>query len=149
MNKIISVLSILIILSCRNDDKTDNIQSEATMIGKWSFQKVDIVKSSNMQTQTTENSDCDKKTIHEFTKTKNISTFYGTINSVCQITGEVNSRNYTFEKSSMKFWYENEKDFPYYITKLTQTDLVFEDRTQDLDGDNKLDTVRRYFTKID
>ncbi len=148
VKKIIFILSILTIFSCRNDDKIDNVQADATMTGKWSFQKVDIVKSSNGQTQTTENSDCDKKTIQEFTQTKNISTFYGIINSVCQVTGEVNSRNYTFEKSSMKFWYENEKDYPYYITKLTQSDLIFEDRTQDIDGDNKLDIVRRYFSKI-
>lgn len=48
----------------------------------------------------------------------------------------------------MKFWYENEQNFPYYITKLNQTELVFEDRTQDIDGDNKTDIIRRYFTKL-
>ena len=48
----------------------------------------------------------------------------------------------------MMFWYDNEKDYPYDIIKLTQTDLVFIDRTQDIDGDNKLDVVRKYFTKI-
>lgn len=48
----------------------------------------------------------------------------------------------------MKFWYENEQDYPYYIIKLTQNELIFEDRTQDRDGDNKPDILRRYFTKI-
>ena len=143
MKKIILIFSIATFFSCRNDD-TSNHQTEATMVGKWSLQKVDVVKSSNGQT---ENTDCDKKTIHEFTQSKNISTFYGIINNVCQLTGEVNSRNYTFDKTNMKFWYENEQNFPYYITKLNQTELVFEDRTQDIDGDNKTDIIRRY-TKL-
>ena len=147
MKKIILIFSIATFFSCRNDD-TSNHQTEATMVGKWSLQKVDVVKSSNGQTQTTENSDCDKKTVHEFTQTKNISTFYGIVNNTCQLTGEVNSRNYTFDKTNMKFWYENEQNFPYYITKLNQTELVFEDRTQDIDGDNKTDIIRRYFTKL-
>ena len=52
------------------------------------------------------------------------------------------------DKPNMKFWYENEQDYPYYIIKLTQNELIFEDRTQDRDGDNKPDILRRYFTKI-
>ena len=147
MKKIIMLFSIITLFSCRNDENTNNDQTEVTMIGKWSFQKVDVVKSSNGQTQTTENSDCNKKTIQEFTTTKNISTFYGLVNNVCQLTGEVNSQNYTFDKTNMKFWYENEQNY-YYITKLNLTELVFEDRTQDIDGDNKTDIIRRYFTKM-
>ncbi len=141
------LFSIITLFSCRNDENANNDQTEVTMIGKWSFQKVDVVKSSNGQTQTTENSDCNKKTIQEFTTTKNISTFYGLVNNVCQLTGEVNSQNYTFDKTNMKFWYENEQNY-YYITKLNLTELVFEDRTQDIDGDNKTDIIRRYFTKM-
>jgi hypothetical protein len=147
MKKIIMLFSIITLFSCRNDENANNDQTEVTMIGKWSFQKVDVVKSSNGQTQTTENSDCNKKTIQEFTTTKNISTFYGLVNNVCQLTGEVNSQNYTFDKTNMKFWYENEQNY-YYITKLNLTELVFEDRTQDIDGDNKTDIIRRYFTKM-
>ena len=141
------LFSIITLFSCRNDENANNDQTEVTMIGKWSFQKVDVVKSSNGQTQTTENSDCNKKTIQEFTTTKNISTFYGLVNNVCQLTGEVNSQNYTFDKTNMKFWYENEQNY-YYITKLNLTELVFEDRTQDIDADNKTDIIRRYFTKM-
>lgn len=63
MKKIILLFSVITLFSCRNDENGNNTQSEATMVGKWSFQKVDVVKSSNGQTQTTENSDCDKKTI--------------------------------------------------------------------------------------
>lgn len=70
------------------------------------------------------------------------------MNNICQLTGEVNTRNYTFDKTNMKFWYENEQNLPYYITKLTQTELVFEDRTQYIDGDTKTDVIRRYFTKM-
>ena len=99
MKKIIMLFSIITLFSCRNDENANNDQTEVTMIGKWSFQKVDVVKSSNGQTQTTENSDCNKKTIQEFTTTKNISTFYGLVNNVCQLTGEVNSQNYTFDKT--------------------------------------------------
>ena len=88
MKKIILIFSIATFFSCRNDD-TSNHQTEATMVGKWSLQKVDVVKSSNGQTQTTENTDCDKKTIHEFTQSKNISTFYGIINNVCQLYSSI------------------------------------------------------------
>ncbi len=62
MKKIITLFSIIILFSCRNDDNENITQTEATMVGKWSFQKVDIVKSLNGQTQTTENTECDKKT---------------------------------------------------------------------------------------
>ncbi|MBP7172609.1 MAG: lipocalin family protein [Cloacibacterium sp.] len=149
MKKIIALFFVtLLIFSCRNDETSNNSNNESSIIGKWSLQKVDVVMSSNSQTQTTVNSDCNKKTIHEFSETHIISTFYGIVNKVCQLTGEVNSIKYTFDKPNMKFWYENEQDYPYYIIKLTQNELIFEDRTQDRDGDNKPDILRRYFTKI-
>ena len=148
MKKSLLILStFFILISCRNNEN-ENLEAEASIIGKWSFQKVDVFKSTTNQTQTTENSDCDKKSIHEFLETIHKSTFYGIVNSTCQLTGEVNSRNYTFDKTNMKFWYENEQDYPYFIIKLTANELVFEDRTQDIDGDNKTDIIRRYFTKM-
>ena len=148
MKKTLLILSaFLIFSSCRNNENSEE-QTEATLIGKWSFQKVDVVKSTTNQTQTTENSDCNKKSIHEFTESVHKSTFYGIINSNCQLTGEVNSRNYTFDRINMKFWYENEKDYPYFITKPSENELVFEDRTQDIDNDGKNDIIRRYFSKI-
>ena len=141
------ISSFLILTSCRNNEN-ENIQTEASLIGKWSFQKVDVFKTTSNQTQTTENSDCDKKSIHEFSESVHKSTFYGIVGSNCQLTGEVNSRKYTFDKSNMKFWYENEQNFPYYITKLTENELVFEDRTQDIDNDGKNDIIRRYFSRM-
>lgn len=148
MKKTFLILSTLFILiSCRHDEN-ENIKTEASLIGKWSFQKVDVFKTTTNQTQTTENSDCDKKSIHEFLEKEHKSTFYGMIDSNCKLTGEVNSRNYTFDKTNMKFWYENEQDYPYFITKLTENELVFEDRTQDIDSDGKNDIIRRYFSKM-
>ena len=143
MKKLLLVLTLVSLFSCRNSDSKD--EANYTMVGKWSFQKAELVKSTDGSTQSQEISECSKKTIHEFTLTKNISTFYGIINNVCTLTGEVNTRNYYFDKANMKFWYENEQDFPYYIIKLNNTDFVFEDRTQDQDGDNKPDIIRRYF----
>ena len=148
MKKSLLILStFFILISCRNNEN-ENLEAEASIIGKWSFQQVDVFKSTTNQTQTTENSDCDKKSIHEFLETIHKSTFYGIVNSTCQLTGEVNSRNYTFDKTNMKFWYENEQDYPYFIIKLTANELVFEDRTQDIDNDGKNDIIRRYFSKI-
>lgn len=148
MKKILIILpAFFIFTSCRNDEN-GNQQIEASLIGKWSFQKVDAVKSATNQTQTIEKSDCDKKSIHEFLGTVHKSTFYGIVGSSCQLTGEVSSRNYTFDKANMKFWYENEQDYPYFITKLTENELVFEDRSQDVDNDGKTDIIRRYFSKI-
>lgn len=138
----------MVFTSCRNDDNNNDEQTETSLIGKWSFQKVDVVKSATNQTQTTENSDCEKKSIHEFLETVHKSTFFGLVDSNYQLTGEVSSRNYTFDKANMKFWYENEQDYPYFITKLQKNELVFEDRTQDVDNDGKTDIIRRYFSKI-
>ena len=143
MKKLLLVLTLVSLFSFRNSDSKD--EANYTMVGKWSLQKAELVKSTDGSTQSQEISECSKKTIHEFTLTKNISTFYAIINNVCTLTGEVNTRNYYFDKANMKFWYENEQDFPYYIIKLNNTDFVFEDRTQDQDGDNKPDIIRRYF----
>ena len=102
MKKIIALFFVtLLIFSCRNDETSNNSNNESSIIGKWSLQKVDVVMSSNSQTQTTVNSDCNKKTIHEFSETHIISTFYGIVNKVCQLTGEVNSIKYTFDKRSI------------------------------------------------
>ena len=66
MKKSLLILStFFILISCRNNEN-ENLEAEASIIGKWSFQKVDVFKSTTNQTQTTENSDCDKKSIHEF-----------------------------------------------------------------------------------
>lgn len=48
----------------------------------------------------------------------------------------------------MTFWYESEEDYPYYIITLNDTQLVFEDRSQDIDNDGKTDIIRRYFVKM-
>lgn len=63
MKKIILALSILSIISCRDNDNDD---TSVSIIGKWSFQKVDVVTTSDNQTNTTELDECSQKTIHEF-----------------------------------------------------------------------------------
>lgn len=145
MKKIILALSILSIISCRDNDNDD---TSVSIIGKWSFQKVDVVTTSDNQTNTTELDECSQKTIHEFQQTVAVSTFYGIIDNTCQLTGEVNTRKYTFDPENMTYWYEGEEDYPYYIITLNDTQLVFEDRSQDIDNDGKTDIVRRYFVKM-
>ncbi|WP_345990383.1 hypothetical protein AAEU33_00355 [Chryseobacterium sp. Chry.R1] len=74
------------------------------------------------------------------------STTYGQQGTAC-IQTDVVTRNYTFDKPTGQFWYEGEQDYPYFVTKLTQSEMIMEDRTQDMDGDGTNDIIRRFFTR--
>jgi len=46
-----------------------------------------------------------------------------------------------------KFWYEEEKDYFYIVSQLSQADMIFEDTIQDFDGDGVNDRAKYFFTK--
>ena len=75
------------------------------------------------------------------------STTFAPENNNCVQT-DVITRRYTFDLVSKKFWYDDDKDFPYTISQLTQTDMVFEDHLADVDGDGIKDVIKFYFKRI-
>ena len=49
MKKSLLILStFFILISCRNNEN-ENLEAEASIIGKWSFQKVDVFKSTTIK----------------------------------------------------------------------------------------------------
>jgi len=101
----------------------------------------------NQQIQTSYPTDCQKMGTHEFTPTHLISISFAEINNTCEKT-DAFTRKYTFNKGDGKFWFEGEENDPYFITQLSQTDMVIEDRTQDFDGDGTKDVLRRFYKRI-
>lgn len=147
--KLILLLALFSITACRNndDDKAASI-GDLSILGKWYIDKGQIYTSSNQETETSFSSECEKKSTHEFKQTVVTSISYGLSNNICIPTDTV-TKNYTFDKPNMKFWYEGEQNYPYFITQLTKTEMVVEDRTQDLDGDNIKDIIRRFFKRAE
>ena len=48
----------------------------------------------------------------------------------------------------MTFTQDGYTDYPYYIIKLNNSEMVFEYRLDDLDSDGKNDIIRYYFVKL-
>ncbi|ASW74498.1 hypothetical protein IQ37_19775 [Chryseobacterium piperi] len=148
MKKIFLSLALVSMAACGSDSETLDIidPNEASIIGKWYIEKAEVYRSGSQQTQTSFSSECEKKRTHEFKTTNMTSITFAPEGNNCVQT-DVVTRNYTFDKANMKFWYEEEQDYPYFITQLTQSNMVMEDRTQDVDGDGTKDIIRRFFNK--
>ncbi|MBK1895171.1 lipocalin-like domain-containing protein [Chryseobacterium paridis] len=149
MKRIFLSTALLSILACGSDNEVlDIIDPNAGSIrGKWYIGKSEVYTSKDQQTKTSFPTECQKKSTHEFKQTNMTSTTFAPQGNSCVQT-DVVTRNYTLEKSTMKFWYEGEQDYPYFITKLTQAEMIMEDRTQDVDGDGTNDIIRRFFARI-
>ncbi|MDQ1805806.1 lipocalin family protein [Chryseobacterium sp. PTM-20240506] len=149
MKRIFLPLALLSMLACGSDSETlDTIDPNVgTIIGKWYIEKSELYTSKDHQTKTNFSTDCQKKSTHEFRQTNMTSTTYAQQSTTC-IQTDVVTRNYTFDKPTGQFWYEGEQDYPYFVTKLTQSEMIMEDRTQDMDGDGINDVIRRFFTRI-
>ncbi|SDJ67609.1 lipocalin family protein [Chryseobacterium jejuense] len=134
------------IVSCSsNDDEPQT--NNASIIGKWYIDKAEKYTSGNKKTEVKAFSECEKKGTHEFREKDMTSTTFAPENNNCVQT-DVVTRNYTYDPTSKKFWYENEKDFPYIISQLTQTDMILENHLDDVDGDGIKDVVKFYFKRI-
>ncbi|WP_051289190.1 lipocalin family protein [Chryseobacterium daeguense] len=147
MKKLFLLLILCSIVSCNNDDEVQNDSNKASIIGKWYIEKSEIYRSLNQQIQTTYSTDCQKMSTYEFTSSHAISISYAQNNNICEKTDAV-ARKYTFDKGNGKFWFEGEENYPYFVTKLTLTDMVIEDRAQDFDGDGTNDKIRRFYKRI-
>lgn len=133
-------------VSCSsNDDEAQT--NNASIIGKWYIDKAEKYTSGNKKTEVKVFSECEKKGTHEFREKDMTSTTFAPENNNCVQT-DIVTRTYTFDPVSKKFWYEDEKDFPYTISQLTQTDMVLEDHLEDIDGDGIKDVIKFYFKRI-
>ncbi|SEM69932.1 Lipocalin-like domain-containing protein [Chryseobacterium taichungense] len=147
MNKIFLSFLLFSLISCSSNDEEQDFSNKASIVGKWYVEKAEIYRSLNQQTQTSFSTDCQKMSTHEFTATHLISISYAQINNTCEKTDAV-TKKYIFDKGNGKFWFENEENYPYFVTQLNQTDMVMEDRTQDFDGDGTKDVLRRFYKRI-
>lgn len=147
MKKLFLPLVLLSFIGCGNHDDEVQTKNEVSIIGKWYIDKAEIYKSFDQQTQTSTSTECQKKSTHEFKQANMTSITFAENNNICEQTDTV-TRNYIFDKPNMKFWFEGEEDYPYFVTGLTQNDMVMEDRTQDIDGDGTKDIIRRFYKKI-
>ncbi len=147
MRKLIFPLLLLSVASCGSSDEDQDPGPKASIIGKWSVEKAEIYKSSNQQILTSYSTDCQKVSTYEFTSSHLISISYADNNNTCVKT-DVSTRKYSFDKGDGKFWFEGEEKYPYFITKLTASDMVIEDRAQDFDGDGTKDVLRRFYKRI-
>lgn len=147
MKKIFLPFALFSMAACGSDSEDFNTSNDASIIGKWYIEKVEVFKSKNQQTQTMTSTECKKKSTHEFKSTNMISITFAPQGNNC-IQTDVVTRNYTFNTANKKFWYEGEQDYPYYITQLTQTDMVMEDRLEDFDNDGINDVITRFFKRI-
>lgn len=147
MKKIFLSLIVLSFIGCNSNDDDVQTNNQASIIGKWYIEKAEVYKSSNQQTQTSISTDCQKKSTHELKQANMTSISFAQTGNTCVQT-DVVTRNYTFDKPNMKFWFEDEVDYPYFVTQLAQNDMVMEDRTEDIDGDGIKDIIRRFYKKI-
>lgn len=147
MKKLILPLVLFSVMSCGSSDEDVDPGNKASIIGKWSVEKSEIYRSLNQQIQTSYPTDCQKAGTQEFTATHLISISYAEINNTCEKT-DAFTRKYTFNKGDGKFWFEGEENDPYFITQLSQTGMVIEDRMQDFDGDGTNDVLRRFYKRI-
>lgn len=148
MKKLFLSLVLFSIIGCNSNDDDIQTNNKASIVGKWYIEKTEIYRSLKQQTQTSFSTDCQKISTHEFTSSHVISISFAQNNNTCEKTDAV-TKKYTFEKGNGKFWFEGEENYPYFVTKLTLTDMVMEDRTQDLDGDGTKDVLRRFYKRLD
>lgn len=134
------------IVSCSNNDDEPQANN-ASIIGKWYIDQAEKYTSGNKKTEVQVSSECEKKSTHEFREKDMTSITFAPENNNCVQT-DVVTRNYTYDPVSKKFWYENDKDFPYIISQLTQTDMVLENHLDDVDGDGIKDVIKFYFKRI-
>lgn len=147
MNKIAISILLLSLISCSSNDDDQDLSNKASIIGEWYIEKAEIYRSLNQQIQTSFSTDCEKKSTYEFTATHLLSIIYAQNSNTCVKT-DTGAKKYTFDKGNGKFWFENEENYPYFVTKLSDTDMVVEDRSQDLDGDGTKDILRRFYKRI-
>ncbi len=148
MKKLFLSLVLFSIIGCNSNDDDIQTNNKASIVGKWYIEKTEIYRSLKQQTQTSFSTDCQKISTHEFTSSHVISISFAQNNNTCEKTDAV-TKKYTFEKGNGKFWFEGEENYPYFVTKLTLTDMVMEDKTQDLDGDSTKDVLRRFYKRLD
>lgn len=145
MKKLILLLGIAM-LSCNRNNETTNDDS-VSIEGTWTIIKSEISYTSTGKTESSVPSGCTIKDTHEYRNGVLTSTLFS-LNKSGNCEGlEVNTTKYTFDPNTMKFWFQGEEKFPYYIS-FVGNQMVMEDREIDRDQDGKNDILKKYFIKI-
>lgn len=142
----LSVAVFSAIVSCSSDN--DNIKEEVSpIVGTWNQYKGEIYTTSDNTTEAVYPHGCESENTFEYNKTEvNTVGYAPNKDGVCVPAVYYNAK-YTYDKDSKKLRYGNNNTF-YTISKLTFTEMVTEDRTEDRDGDGMKDVVIRYFRRI-
>ncbi|AZA92587.1 Uncharacterised protein [Chryseobacterium nakagawai] len=147
MKKLFLPFALLSIVACSSSNDDEPQTNNVSIVGKWYMESAEKYTSKDKKTTFYTPEGCDKKDTHEFKEKDMTSITFASHNNTC-IQTDVVTRNYTYDPVSKKFWYEGEEDYPYTISQLTQTNMVIEDRIDDLDGDGINDVIKRYFKRI-
>lgn len=135
------------ILSCSSDDDSPKKEEMSAIVGTWNQYKGEVYTTSNNQTVTVYPKGCESENIFEYNKTEvNTVGYEANKDGVC-VPAQYKSAKYTYDQGAQKLWYNN-PDIAYKITKLTLTELVTEDSSEDRDNDGLNDVVIRYFRRV-
>lgn len=142
MKQLIVLIIITLFYSCNHEDS-----EEASIIGKWSLQKKEMVRGSDGQVITYTMTECQKQSVYEFRQDDRMITLFDTVDGICTQKG-VYTLTYTFDKPTMKVWFEGVIGAPLYVIKLTSSELVLEDRDHNYDTDIAIDTLREFYVRM-
>lgn len=135
------------IASCSSDNDNNNEEESSPIIGIWNQYRGEEYTSSDHKVKVHYPEGCESENTFEFGKTDLNTAGYALNKGVC-ILSETHNTKYTYDKASKKLWYRDNYNEAFTVSKLTQTELVTEDRTEDRDGDGIKDLVTRYFRRI-
>ncbi|MDN3694554.1 hypothetical protein QWZ06_20920 [Chryseobacterium tructae] len=135
------------IISCSSDDDNSKKEEVSPIVGTWNQYKADVYTTSDNKTKAVYPSGCESENIFEYNKTE-VNTVGYSLNKdgVC-VPSDYHNAKYTYDQNDKKLWYNNSNRV-YKVTKLTVTELVTEDNTEDRDDDGKNDVVIRYFRRV-
>lgn len=147
MKKIFLSLAVFsVIVSCSSDDDTKK-EEVSPLVGTWNQYRGDVYTTLDNKTTTVYPTGCDSENTFEYNKTEVNTVGYAANKDKVCVPAQYHSAQYTYDKETQKLTYiESKKN--YKVTKLTATELVTEDNSEDRDGDGLKDVVTRYFRRI-
>ncbi|WP_160139298.1 lipocalin family protein [Chryseobacterium sp. c4a] len=135
------------IVSCSSDDNNSKKEEVSPIVGTWNQYKADVYTTSDNKTKAVYPSGCESENTFEYNKTE-VNTVGHSLNKdgAC-VPSDYHNAKYTYDQNAKKLWYNNSNRV-YKVNKLTSTELVTEDNTEDRDGDGMNDVVIRYFRRV-
>lgn len=148
MKKIFLSFTVFSVIgSCSTDNDNNNEQEISPIIGTWNQYKGEEHTSFNNKVKVHYPEGCESENTFEFNQTHLNTVGYALSKGAC-VPSEAYNTQYTYDKTSKKLWYKDNNSNAVIVSKLTPTEMVTEDRTEDRDDDGIKDLVIRYFRKI-